>query len=541
MKDIDFVSQLAEEIIWSKDTTVELVENRWQRVYAKRPRSVAEFLIDARRWSERIHAVQGGIRLTFADHEKAVALVADWMRRNGVGQGTPIAFLARNRLECTIAFWAAHCLGAVVVLCNPWWSENEVKLALELSTPVMVLCDEETIRHLPDEINGKSVEGFSSFLNVSEAPPLPQPEITEDSPAMVIFTSGTEGTPKGVILSQRSVIVNMQNLLVATNRLSSHLDPEKPQSVTLLTVPLFHLAGIQVVIASLHSGARLVYQAGRFDAAEVLRLIEEEKVTTWGAVPAMVTRVMNHRDFGSRQLSTLRSIQVGGSAATAGFHQQVRESFPMLKIGGAGSLYGLTEAGGLLAMATASELSKRQGSVGQLLPVVRVKIDNPDSDGNGEILVQSPGLMSGFLGDGRSPIDEDGWLHTGDLGHVSDDKFLYLSGRLKEIIIRGGENISCSHVEQVLMSYPGVSEVVVVGLPHSELGEQVGAVIVPMLDAEVSVEQLKEYVLDKLGRFETPTRWWIRNLPLPTNASGKVVRRHVQRLWQEHGDIDIVE
>jgi long-chain acyl-CoA synthetase len=526
---------------WGRETTRELVGGRKLRVYANRPRTVAEFLVDARRWSERTHAVQGDVRLTFEDHEKAVARVASWLQERGVGEGSRVAMLARNRLECSIAFWAAHCLGAVVVLCNPWWSETEVNQALDLANPELVLCDRETITRLPDAMIGALVEDLTVMLKGDQAPPLPQPRIDEDAPALVAFTSGTTGSAKGVILSQRSVVNNIQNMLVATNRLPNEIDPSHPQKVNLLTLPLFHGAGIQVLTASLLTGGRLVYQAGRFNAAEVLRLIEQEQVSTWGAVPTMVIRVMNDPDFSVRNVNSLKSIQVGGSAATAEFRRQIHEAFPSLKAGGAGSLYGLQEAGGLLAMASGSELAERQGCVGRLLSVVDVKIDNPDEDGNGEILVQAPGVMSGYLGNEPTPIDEDGWLHTGDVGRVSEDGFLYLSGRIKEIIIRGGENISSAHVEQALMSHPAVAEVSVVGLPHPDLGEQVGGVIVLRRDATVTIDELREHVRGRLGRFEVPTKWWLRRSQLPTNAMSKVVRKQVQQLWLERGVEDIVE
>ncbi|MFS0823094.1 AMP-binding protein [Bacillus sp. 1P02SD] len=527
---------------WGRETSEKLVKGRKLRVYSKRPRTVAEFLIDARRWSERTHAIQGDVRLTFAEHEKAVARVANWMKSHGIKEGTRVAMLARNRLECSIAFWASHCLGAVVVLGNPWWSEAEVDRALEFSTPKMVLCDKETIKLLPEGMTGTLVEDLTDLLLGNEAPPLPQAKVDEDAPALIAFTSGTTGSAKGVILSQRSIVNNIQNMLVAQKRLPNEIDPNRPQRVTLLTLPLFHGAGIQVLTASLLTGAKLVYQAGRFNAEEVMRLIEKEKITTWGAVPTMVLRVMNHPDFTKQDLSSLTSIQVGGSAADADFRQKVNEAFLSLKSGGgSGSLYGLQEGGGLLAMGSSKQLEDRPGCVGKLLPVVDVKILDPDEEGNGEILVQTPGMMSGYLGNEESPIDEEGFLHTGDVGHVSEDGYLYLSGRKKEIIIRGGENISSVHVEQALISHPAVAEVTVIGLPHEVMGEEVGAVIVTRLDAKVTIDELLNHAKSSLGRFQLPTKWWISRSPLPTNAMGKVVRKEVQRLWIEQGGQNIVE
>lgn len=148
--------------------------------------------------------------------------------------------------------------------------------------------------------------------------------------------------------------------------------------------------------------------------------------------------------------------------------------------------------------------------------------------------------MSGFLGNEPVPIDEYGWLHTGDAGRVSDDGYLYLTGRIKEIIIRGGENISVVHVEEVLASHPAVAEVAVVGLPHQEMGEQVGAVLTLKGGASVGIEELIEHVQSKIGRYQTPTKWWIRQSPLPTNAMGKIVRKEIREVWLEHGAVNII-
>jgi long-chain acyl-CoA synthetase len=285
-----------------------------------------------------------------------------------------------------------------------------------------------------------------------------------------------------------------------------------------------------------------VYQDGRFNPAEALRLIEQERVTTWGAVPAMVTRVMEHETFASTDTSSIRSIPLGGSASTPSFRRTVQERFPNLKGGGAGSMYGLTEAGGLLAMGTSREISDRPGCVGKLLPPIEVTIATPDADGNGEILVNCPGLMSGYVDPAlESLVDTDGWPHTGDLGRVDADRYLYLSGRSKDIVIRGGENISCAHVAAALTTHPAVAEAIVVALPHEELGEQVAAAVTIRRGTPISTEDLRAHAAKTLGRFQIPTRWWLRSDPLPTSASGKVIRRNVEAMWLERGDTDLVD
>jgi long-chain acyl-CoA synthetase len=175
------------------------------------------------------------------------------------------------------------------------------------------------------------------------------------------------------------------------------------------------------------------------------------------------------------------------------------------------------------------------GSSGQLAPPVEVRIERPDPDGNGEILVRSPACMDGYWREDESGIDADGWFHTGDIGHVDEDRYLYVSGRVKDVIIRGGENISAARVESVLNEHPGVVEVSVVGLPDPDLGEVVGAVILAA-DPAPTREDLEQYAITKLGRFEIPTRWWFREGLLPTNDSGKVLRRRLVEEWLARDD-----
>jgi long-chain acyl-CoA synthetase len=530
-----------EGLRWGREVVTEQVNGRPSLVYRDRRRSVAELLLDGRRWLDRIHLVQDEHRLSFAEHEQAVVRTASWLRDLGVGAGDRVMLLCRNRLELGIAYWASHLLGAVVVLGNAWWSASEASGLIESITPRLVIVDGEIADRVPDGIPSVDITDVTPLLEGAPSTGFPLPAVDEDAPALVLFTAGSTGTPKGTVLSQRSVVNNMQNLLGTAKRLPTELPADHASSVSLMTVPLFHLAGVQVLMSPLLTGGRLVYQPGRFRPGEVLRLIEQERVRTWGAVPAMVVRVLEHEDFSRRDTSSLRSIGLGGSASPPGFNERVKQAFPHLKGGGAGSLYGMTETGGLLAMGTARELADRPGAVGKLMPVAQIRIAGPDDSGMGEILARSPGLMSGFLPAAESPVDEEGWLHTGDLGRVSEDGYLYLSGRSKEVIIRGGENIAAARVEEALTGLPGVVEAAALALPHTELGEQVGAVVVLKKGAEATAEELRNLVSGDLARFQIPSRWWIRTELLPTSPQGKVLKAQLREAWAEAGDVDIVE
>jgi long-chain acyl-CoA synthetase len=356
----------------------------------------------------------------------------------------------------------------------------------------------------------------------------------EDALAIIMFSSGTTGAPKGVLMSQRSVVANIHNVLVLTGRLPTELPDDHRGTVSLLSVPLFHLAGIQVCSSTLLSGGRIIFLEGKFDAGQVLDLIEREHVRAWGSIPTMVSRVLDHPDFDRTDTSSVRSIPMGGSAVPAELRERIAARFSGVKSGGS-SLYGLTEAGGVLAAGSGKDVADRPGCVGRALPVVELRISQPNSEGEGEIQARTPTATGGYLGDPTGVVDEEGWISTGDLGRIDEDGWLYLTGRLKDIIIRGGENIASANVENAVQTHPDVLEVAVVALPHADLGEEVGAAVVLRPESVVTLEDLAAHASGHLAAYERPTKWWRREEALPTNPTGKILRREVREEWLASG------
>jgi long-chain acyl-CoA synthetase len=201
---------------------------------------------------------------------------------------------------------------------------------------------------------------------------------------------------------------------------------------------------------------------------------------------------------------------------------------PQLERRGLGNTWGMSESGGFLTVAGNRDLAQRPGTVGRPYPVVELRIADPQDGGSGEILVRSPTVMLGYLGLDDDTVDADGWLHTGDLGHIDEDGYLYLDGRSKDIVIRGGENIACAHVELALAAHPDVVEVAVFGLPHPELGEELAAVVVHRPGTAPTAEQLREHLTGSLAYFEIPTRWEIRTERLPTLAGEKTDKKSLR-------------
>jgi long-chain acyl-CoA synthetase len=428
-------------------------------VYQQRRRRVTELLDDAARWADRDHLVQGRRRVTFAEMTAAADRVAGHLAARGLGLGDRLLLLAANSPDWVISLWAALRLGAVVAPGNRWWSAEEIAHAIELTAPAVIIADTEMTRLLPASTGtgtgiGASIGAGPAVVPVADVraaqdgprPALPAVQGGEDDPALIIFTAGTTGLAKAAVLAHRSVIANLQNLLVTSKRLPHQLSRDRPPEVILQSGPLFHIGGIQSLLLALLGGNTMVFLEGRFDAGQVLDLIERERVSIWGAVPTMAIRVLTDPTLPGRDLSAVRSISLGGSPVTPELSDRLRAAFPAVRRG-VSTIYGMTEAGGTVAAASGALMAEHPQTAGRPLPVVEMRIEEPDEAGTGEIIVRTPSQMLGYWGeDAPEVIDADGWLHTGDLGRI-DEGLLYVTGRAKDVIIRGGENIAASHVE----------------------------------------------------------------------------------------------
>jgi len=507
--------------IWDED--VERDPGRDILRYRVRPRNVTEMLLGVDKWATRTYLVQGTNRVIVEEFLSAMRRGARWLTTRGVGPDDRVMLWSYNRIEFVLAVWSCWWAGAVPVLANRWWNPTELSHAADQAKPVLTLVDEDiasTALHAPcAEI--QELTGFLLDADGVRADP-PAAERHEDDPAVILFTSGSSGPPKGVQLSQRSVVANQQNLLVRANQLPDRLDPDSEQQVVLASTPMFHIGALTILVTQLLTGGRLVLTAGAFDPAEVLELIERERVHRWGGVPTMAERVLSHPDFETRDLSSLRSFPLGGAPLPDTLLQRLQTALPQLRERGLANTWGMTEAGGYVTAAGGRELRDRPGTVGRPFPVCELSIIDPDDDGVGEVLVRSPTIMTDYVSSDREDIFRDGWLRTGDLGRIDEDGYLFLVGRSKDIVIRGGENIACAHVEQTLLGHPDVVEVAVVGLAHEDLGEEVAAVVRRRAGSGLEQASLHDFAAARLARFEVPSVWEIIDDPLPTLGVEKV-------------------
>jgi acyl-CoA synthetase (AMP-forming)/AMP-acid ligase II len=508
--------------LWEKRIAVEEIGGVPFRMYSDRPRRIERLLPSADYWGTRPYIVQEDRIVSFEGLRRASAAKARRLVQSGVGRGDRVFIFGWNSPDWVLNFWACMQIGVMPVLGNAWWSEDELVHALSVLRPALVLADARGAAKIPAgwlcgpwEVDEDCADG-----PIADLPGAGAMSSDENEPAVIIFTSGTEGRAKAVVLSHRSLLAMQQMLLHVTRRLPYEPDGSAGE-VCLHTGPLFHIGGVGALLRGVIVGNTLVFPRGRFDPGEALALIERCKISRWNAVPTMASRLLEHHDVHRRDLRSLSTMTLGGAPVHAELLKQIRNGLPGVQARIATG-YGLSENGGQATAAGGADTAERPGSSGRPLPCAELRILPRAGLPDGEILIRSPSQMLGYFGGEESSIDREGWLHTGDLGRIDDRGHLWVTGRCKDIIIRGGENIAPAAVEGALTAIPGVSEAAVIGVPHPDLGEEVMAIVVA--SDEHTPEQLQEQLRTKVASFAMPSRWRIQKEPLPINQTGKVDR-----------------
>ena len=503
--------ELAEELVLGEPMTV----------FSDRLRSLSQLLDRSTSFGNREYLVAGDRRLSFGDHEKWVRQIAGALSADfGVTKGSRVAIAAANSHEWVATFWATVSLGAIAVGLNALWQGEELRAGLADCEPTVIVADATRIERIGDStVPVIAIELLASTLigPVMDVWPL----VDEDDPAVILYTSGTTGRSKGAVHSHRNLLalVQLQAFITASRPLPPGV--VLPPARIFTSNPLFHVSGLHAgVVAAIASGSTVVWSHGRFDPVTVMKVMEQEHISSWSAVSTAVWRVVNHPDVGAYDMSSVRHIGGGGSAWSPALQERMRTVFGETLATGVG--YGLTECTALATVASSEDLLLQPDTVGRALPTVELEVRD------GEIFVRSPLVMLGYWRNEEATdaaIGRGRWLRTGDLGHLDDDGLLYLSARRYDLIIRGGENVYPVEIENCLEGHPAVAECVVVGLDDEEFGQQVCAVVV--LRAPVAIPELREFVGQRLAAFKVPTRWVLRDDPLPRTATDKVLRSKV--------------
>ena len=526
----------------------------YPRVFALSNVSLREVLaLKTQENKDKVFLIDGEQRLTTGEVWARSMRFANWLKAQGIGPGHRVAIAMRNYPEWAMAYFGIIASGATVVPLNAWWTEEELHYGLEKSGAKLIVADAKRAETmLPckpefgltfvagrEEIPGQDHHLHQIIADESIPMDMPQDPIDPDSDYCLLFTSGSTGHPKGALLTHRGVvsaILSWSFLLTVLGvvRPEVELSPENPGA--LVSLPLFHVTGLHsILLLGYLSGRKLVF-IYRWDAKQAIELIREEKLTHFIGVPTMAYDLV--KAAGPGDLETLVDIGTGGAKrpeAQVAFH---RERFPEIS---ASSGYGLTETNALGTHIALGDYLAHPSSTGRAIPPV-TEIAAFSEDGTrlpageiGEICIKSPATMRGYLDDEEATaaaFHADGWFRTGDVGVVDAEGFITIKDRLKDMIIRGGENVACLEVENVLHIFPGVDEVAVFAVPHETLGEVVGAVIHG--EGEIDLRALRDHAAEHLAPFKVPTRIWRSPDMLPRGTTGKIDKKMIRRLAAEH-------
>ncbi len=517
--------------------------------FKHREKSLREKVRNSALRGDAVCMVQGERRITYAEHARLVWGAANALTDGfGLRPGDRLAILAYNCPDWLIALFGAVSAGGIAVGLNGWWTPDEIAFGLADSGSRFLVTDARLYPRA--EKIAASLPQLEAIFFIGDDPPrgtvpiaellqprseMPERPIAEDDPAVILYTSGTTGKPKGCITTHGGTVAQVMGIVfsgVASALLGGgpSLPSAGDQPASLLTSPLFHVAGFHSgVCTGLTAGARMVFTEGRFDPEQVMRLIERERIALWGAIPTMLHRVVHHPNVSRYDLSSLRGISFGGAPTPPETLARARE---VLKITPSfTNAYGLTETHGVATLNGGKDLAGRSTSIGRPLPMLEMRIAGPDGktlpDGElGELCIYGPTVTPGYWNrpDATADAVRDGWLHTGDLGIRDAEGFYFVLDRAKDMIIRGGENIYCVEIEHCLAEHPEIDEAAIIGQPDPELGERVKAIVRRIPGSALDEEGVRRHAAAHLAPHKIPEVVAFIDTPLPRNPAGKILK-----------------
>lgn len=557
--------------------TTALIDGRTTKVFANTPANLKTVVDSARLRRDETFLVYEDERWTFGDWIDAVdAFAAALVDTYDVARGDRVAIAMRNYPEWIVAWGAAISVGAIAVSLNAWWTADELDFALDDAAPKVVVADAERVERMAPgcaerqialvgvRLDGAVPSGVDRFEDVSVVGAEARTtEIAPDDDATILYTSGTTGRPKGAVSTHRAVLSALlaYGARAAIERMrvvggepddgapaevgtaAAAVPGETPSSdvaaasgivrpVFILIVPLFHVTGsVPVLLSSMASGLKLVIMH-HWDAERALELIEAERVTNFVGVPTQSHDLVTSPRFADFDTSSLVSVGGGGAPTPAKLVAKVDESFAKARpnIG-----YGMTETNSYGPGNSGDDYVSHPTSTGRLVAIADIEARDPDgkplpTGETGELWMTGPHLIRGYWNrpDATAETIVDGWLRTGDIGHVDADGFVYVSDRAKDMVLRGGENVFCAEVEDALYEHPGVHEAAVFGIPDERLGETVAASVLPEPGVTLTADELRAFVAERLASFKVPETIDVRTEPLPRNAAGKFLKRDLR-------------
>jgi long-chain acyl-CoA synthetase len=492
--------------------------------------------------------------IVYEDEEWSFAKVADaadalgsaLVQRYGVRPGDRVALAMRNLPEWIVSYIAILSIGAIAVPLNAWWTDLELGYALKDSGPVVLIGDETRVERahqtcidmnmaiiaVRTEAGAPGVDRWDDVVLPGE--PMPEVTLSPDMDATILYTSGTTGHPKGAVSTHgaisQAVMSFSSGVAIASERRSGDPAPSTP-SCFILVVPLFHVTGCVPVMLTCAAWHFKLIMLHHWDPERALELIERERVTQFVGVPTQAWDLVSSPNFASFDTSSLTSMAEGGAPAPPVLVKRLELSLPHASptLG-----YGLTETNAYGPANVGDDYLEHPTSTGRVPTIV---MDAQVRDGrrvlganeHGDIWLKSPTLIRGYwqLPEVTAQRLVDGWLHTGDVGRIDPEGYLYIEDRETDMILRAGENVYCAEVEAAIYEYPGVHEAAVFGVPHERLGEEVACAILMDPAHSVSEFDLREYLGTRLAAYKVPSRIIFTNTPLLRNATGKFLKREM--------------
>jgi len=518
------------------------------RAFLNAPRSLRALYEEAR--SDATFIVYGNERYSFEDiWARAGRLATCLIEEHGVRKGDRIAISMRNYPEWVIAFEAATAIGAIAVAMNALWQPDEMAFGLNDCGAKVLIADRERLERLAqcEPIAGLAVIGVrTEDLAATDArswqeiqtsyadATMPAAEVAPEDDATILYTSGSTGHPKGAVSCQRNILAALLSWELDARAAAMVAGVELPepenQPATLMAVPLFHATGSHAVFLSSYRTQRRMVCMYKWDVAEAADLIEAEQITSVVAPSAMTGDLVEHAVREGKDLTSLATVGGGGAARAPEQVRRIEQTFAKAL---PNTGWGMTETNAIGTGIGGQDYLDHPASSGRASAVVDIRVVDEsgqvlDHGERGELQIKGTSVIRGYWErpEANAETFEGRWLKTGDVAYIDDEGYLYIVDRIKDLVIRGGENIGCGAVESALLEHPAVIEACVYAVPDERLGEEVGATV--YCDGQLSEAALREFLMPHLARFEIPRYFHFAAEPLPRTASGKILKRQLR-------------
>ncbi len=558
------------------------------RVWKNAVPHMAALVTHARGHGDALAVIHEDERVSYAAQHRAIAALAAHYRTLGVAKGDRVAITARNLPEWIVAFFAATVIGAVAVPLNAWWTGEELAYGLSDSGAKLLVADDERwerVRgHLtelpaleqvlvtraaspigPELVEGPSFSatekdsastgsartevGVARLEDVIGTPhdwatlpdrDLPAVDLAPDDEASILYTSGTTGKPKGALGTHRNFMTNiLSNGYAATRTILRRGEamPEPQRKVILTVIPLFHATALSsMLMGAMAAGHTTIYMR-KFEPVRAMEIIERERVNSTGGVPTIAWQLLEHPERHRYDLSSLEGIGYGGASSAPELVRKIATDLKVMP----GNGWGMTETTATVTTHFGEDYINRPTSCGPAVAVADLEVRGEDgvtvlaAGSVGELWARGPMIVKGYWNkpEATAATFVDGWVRTGDLARVDEEGFCFILDRAKDMVIRGGENIYSTEVENVLYDHPAVTDCALVGIPHRILGEEPAAVVHLAPGARASEAELQAWVATRLAAFKVPVAIRFCDEPLPRNANGKILKRDLKALFED--------